>query len=358
MAISLLENSPTLKDQEYIKTLFRKYLDCKCSPDEIKELFKLISKKSNEGLFDNLIDEEMRQYSATMPETDKHSAVLGVIKNTLLSEIRAQNSHSRKKINPYKISNTWLKVAAVWLLIGTTAMFLFFRHFSDKNNAERHQLITHNGQKKYIQLFDGTKIWLSPSSTIKYADQLIANYREVWLDGEAFFEVAKDKKHPFIIHSGRMQTEVVGTSFNITSYIKENIYHVTVVTGIVKVAMLSDRKQKISEVILKPKGQADFDNKQATLSSKEIATIDPVVKKKNGILSYDGTPVPEVVADFKRYFNVPIELENKSATCLCYGEFDTSKPVNIALSQLTAAIGASVVEKNGGYVIQGGCADE
>jgi ferric-dicitrate binding protein FerR (iron transport regulator) len=67
-------------------------------------------------------------------------------------------------------------------------------------------------------LYDGTKIWLSPSSALQYQDQLVNSLREVTLDGEAFFEVAKDKKHPFIIHSGRMQTEVVGTSFNIKSY--------------------------------------------------------------------------------------------------------------------------------------------
>jgi transmembrane sensor len=240
-------------------------------------------------------------------------------------------------------------------------MLMLFRHLTDKYNAQikqyTQQLVTKNGQRKFIKLFDGTKIWLSPSSTIKYSDQLVNSYREVTLDGEAFFQVAKDKKHPFIIHSGRMQTEVVGTSFNVKSYSKQNIYDVTVVTGIVKVSMLSAKREKLSEVILKPKQQAVYNNSQATLTDKSVATLDPLIKKRDGILSYDGTPVPEVVADFKRYYNQAIELENKSATCLCYGEFDTTKPVEIVLRQLAEAIGAKIKQTDKGYLIEGGCGD-
>ena len=356
-------NSPTVRDEIYIKNLFKRYLDVQCSPDEIKELFKLISKKENEEFFYALIGQENNDIELKPVSFASEEWAISRVKSVLLSEVRSQiPNKSQKPKSTYKIPNTWLKIAALWLVIGSATMFMLFRHFTDKYYAQikqhTQQLVTKNGQRKFIQLFDGTKIWLYPSSTIKYSDQLIKNYREVTLDGEAFFEVAKDKKHPFIIHSGRMQTEVVGTSFNIKSYSKQNIYNVTVITGIVRVSMLSAKKEKLSEVILKPKQQAIYNNAQATLADKSIATVDAVIKKKDGILSYDGTPVPEVVTDFRRYYIQSIELENKSATCLCYGEFDTSKPIDIVLRQLAAAIGATVRQTDKGYFLEGGCSDK
>jgi len=350
-----------VKDQLYIKGLFKKYLEVNCTQDEIKELFKLINKKEYEDLFDSLIADELAKNVTVPLNADKEDLAINKVKTVLLGEIRSHIPDKQTSKSPSKNPNAWLKVAALWLVLGSVTMYLFFRHYTDRYNIQiaqhTHQLNTQNGQRKQIQLFDGTKIWLSPSSTIKYSDQLVNSYREVWLDGEAFFEVAKDKTHPFIIHSGRMQTEVVGTSFNIKSFSKQSIYKVTVVTGIVRVAMLSAKQEKISEVVLKPKQEAVLNNTKATLASKTVATIDPVIKKKNGILSYDGTPVPEVVADFSRYYNQKIELENKSASCLCYGDFDTSKPVDIVLSQLAAAIGAKIRRTTDGFILEGGCAD-
>ncbi|WP_243771202.1 FecR family protein [Mucilaginibacter rubeus] len=325
-------------------------------------MFVLIGKKENEEIFDYLIAEVLSENAPEPLDEKQEDRAIIKLKSILLSEIRTQIPSVKEKKSPYKIANSWLRIAALWLLVGSATMFLLFRHFNDSYNAQikQHtkQLVTQTGQRKFIQLFDGTKVWLYPSSTIKFSDQLVNSYREVMLDGEAFFEVAKDKKHPFIIHSGRIQTEVVGTSFNVKSYSKQNIYKVTVVTGIVKVSMLSAKKEKLSEVILKPKQQAIYNNSQASLTDKSVTTIDPIIKKRDGILSYDGTPVPEVVADFRRYYNQSIELENKSATCLCYGEFDTSKPIDIVLQQLAAAIGATVRQTDKGYTFEGGCSEK
>ena len=357
----MLINYPTVKDRIYIQKLFNKYLNAQCTATEIEELFSYLSEKGNDDFFHYLITRELLEDTSEAFDTELENNAVAKVKSLLLSEIHSQNPVNQQKTSRYKIPNTWLKIAALWLVIGSATMFILSRHFSDKYNAQiiqhTEQLVTKNGQRKFIQLFDGTKVWLSPSSTLNYEDQLVNNFRKVKLDGEAFFEVAKDKAHPFIIRSGRMQTEVVGTSFNVKSYSKQNIYNVTVVTGIVKVSMLSVKKEKLSEVILKPKEQAVFDNQQAVLSSKSVFTVEPLLKKRDGILSYDGIPIPDVIADFRRYYNQSIDLENKSVTCLCYGEFDTTKPIEIVLSQLAAAIGAKVRQTNNQYFIEGGCAD-
>jgi len=355
----MLGNYPTVKDKAYIENLFIKYLNTQCTEDEKNELFGLLSNQDYEEIFDRLISEKLTSEIPEPRKLEQEDRAIAKVKSVLFSEILSQVPKIEKNNSPYKIANSWLKIAAMWLLVAAVTTFLLVRYFSDPYKAQiklhTHQLATLNGQRKSIRLFDGTKIWLSPSSVLRYEDQLINHYREVWLDGEAFFEVAKDKKHPFIIHSGRMQTEVVGTSFNVRSYATQSIYNVTVVTGIVKVAMLSAKQEKLSEVILKPKQQAVLNNTQASLVSKTVATVEPVLNKRAGILSYDGAPITEVVADFKRYYNTGIDLQNKSATCLCYGDFDTNKPINITLSQLAAAIGATVRQTDNGYFIEGGC---
>jgi ferric-dicitrate binding protein FerR (iron transport regulator) len=340
--------------------LFIKYLEGKCSPEEIRQLLLYFDDNANEEVLESLIRAELGFISTKGTDERMINAAVTRVKSVIIHEIKERNdSYTNKNSKGHFSIRTWMKIAAIWLAFITSAFLIVNHYLKNKEKAPIFKFAaTQPGQRKLIHLFDGTNVWLSPSSTIKYKDQLVNNYREVTLDGEAFFEVAKDKVHPFIIHSGRMQTEVVGTTFNVKSYSKQNIYDVTVVTGIVKVAMLSAKKEKLSEVILKPKQQAILNNAQATLTNKSVTTVDAVIKKRDGILSYDGTPVPEVVADFRRYFNKSIEIENKSATCLCYGEFDTSKPIDIALRQLAAAIGATVRPTEKGYLIEGGCGDK
>jgi transmembrane sensor len=340
--------------------LFVKYLEDKCSPDEIRQLLLYFDDAESEYVLRSLIKAELGFVNKDEDIEQKTDAAVNKVKSMIIKEITYRNNQELKHNSKRKfVLQNWMKIAALWLVLITSVFLLVSRHIG--NNDKRQSMkfaSTKPGERKLLQLYDGTKVWLSPSSSLEYQDQLIGNLREVKLEGEAFFEVTKDKKHPFIIHSGRMQTEVVGTSFNVNSYSKQNIYNVTVVTGIVKVSMMSDKKEKLSEVILKPKQQAIFNNAQSTLADKLITSVDAVIKKKDGILSYEGTPVPEVVSDLKRYYNQSIELENKSAACLCYGEFDTKKPIGIVLSQLAGAIGATVRETDKGYFLEGGCNDK
>ena len=339
--------------------LFIKYLEDKCSPDEIRQLLLYFDDAESEYVLRSLIKAELGFVNNGEENEQKADAAINKVKTIIIKEITDRNNQELKHNSKRKfVLQNWMKVAALWLVLITSVFLLVSRYIRNNDKQQSMKFAsTKPGERKLLQLYDGTKVWLSPSSSLEYQDQLIGNLREVKLDGEAFFEVTKDKVHPFIIHSGRMQTQVVGTSFNIKSFSKQNIYDVTVVTGIVKVSLLSAKKVMLSEVILKPKEQAVYNKAQATLASKAIATIAPIIKKRDGILNYDGMPVPEVIADIRRYYNQSIELENKSASCLCYGEFDTNKPINIVLSQLATAIGATVRQTDKGYFIEGGCGD-
>ena len=347
-----------MNNQSSIYKLFVKYLEDNCPPEEVRQLLLYFDDGENEKVLRALIRAELGFVENGEDSTGKTETAVNKVKSIIIKEIRDRSTLESKSKKNYSIQK-WVKIAALWLVLITATLLLLNEHFKDhykfKNGKQLLYAVTRPGEKRILQLYDGTKIWLSPSSSLEYQDQLIGNYREVKLEGEAFFEVAKDKKHPFIIYTGQVRTEVVGTSFNIRAFGKQHKVTVTVVTGIVKVSVWSATNAKIKQVTLKPNQSADFTKETRTLKTDSVPNMQPEIKRKEGILTYNGTPVPDVIADFRRYYNLSIELENKSALCLCYGEFDTTKPINTVLDQLAAAINAKVVYKNERYILQGGC---
>jgi len=344
-----------LNNPSPIVDLFVKYLQDRCTADEVKELLKYFEIEDNEEILRSLIRAELDFVHQGEITDSNEDAVLLKVKSALLHEIKENHDQHR----PIFITN-WVKICAVWLVVACSTALLFGHFYTDIKGyfhpVKQFTMVTRAGERKSLTLSDGTKIWLSPSSSLEYPDRLIGNLREVKLEGEAFFEVAKDKKHPFIIHSDRMDTRVVGTSFNIQSYKQQQqAYTVTVVTGIVKVSALSSSGVKTGTVVLKPNQRSLFDNQNGSLTSIDYPDAKQLLKRKEGILNYDGAPVQEVVADFARYYKLPIVIQSKSTNCLCYGEFNTNKPVNIVLEQLAAAINAKIIIQKDRYILKGGC---
>jgi ferric-dicitrate binding protein FerR (iron transport regulator) len=109
---------------------------------------------------------------------------------------------------------------------------------------------TPRGGEYVLNLSDGTKVWLNSQSVIKYPVNFKGKYRKVHLEGEAFFKVAKDKSHPFIVKSNSLNVKVLGTSFNVRNYNDEHELHTTLVEGSVEF------KTQFGTTILKPGQQA------------------------------------------------------------------------------------------------------
>jgi ferric-dicitrate binding protein FerR (iron transport regulator) len=346
-----------LNNQLPIADLFVRYLENNCTADEVRQLLKYFDSGENEEVLRALIQAELGFTDQSKETTKRTEAAIAKVRSIILQEIRGNQEQEPQYTKPAKsfIMNTWLKACAALLIFGCSA--LVYWHIGQKayQKQQLKQAVTQPGKRKLLQLFDGTKIWLCPSSSLQYPDQLTGNYREVKLEGEAFFEVAKDKVHPFIIHSGRMQTQVVGTSFNIQAYKKQDKLSVTVVTGIVKVTGTTASGSSPAQVMLKPNQRALFNPKTGSLTGENYPDAQQMLKRKDGILTYNGTPIQKVIADFRLFYNLPIELENNATGCLCYGEFNTNRPVNIVLEQLAAAIIGKVIFEKDRYILKGGC---
>jgi ferric-dicitrate binding protein FerR (iron transport regulator) len=126
--------------------------------------------------------------------------------------------------------------------------------------ANKAEIIVLNNNTAAIverRLPDGSSIWLKPGSKLTYERKNEESEREVTFTGEAFFEVAKDASHPFIIHADKMKIRVVGTSFNVIALPGSRTFRVSVVTGKVEV-IARDKSGNAESVYLTPKQQASF----------------------------------------------------------------------------------------------------
>jgi transmembrane sensor len=171
------------------------------------------------------------------------------------------------------------------------------------DKTEYNTLTTTRGEQIQVRLPDGSLVFLNAASSLKYPSSFVSlKERRVDLQGEAYFEVAKDKRHPFIVKAAQQEVKVLGTHFNINSYADEPEIKTTLLEGSVNVSNLNG---KISE-ILKP-GQ------QATVKGGNIkvgdADIDQAMSWKNGDFVFVGEDLKVVMRQVARWYDVEIEYQ-------------------------------------------------
>ncbi|WP_316825869.1 FecR family protein [Pedobacter miscanthi] len=171
---------------------------------------------------------------------------------------------------------------------------------------------TPNGGEWQIRLPDGSTVWLNAASSIQYSLNIgTAKQRVVKLDGEAYFEVAKDKAHPFIVETDKQSVEVLGTHFNINSYNDEIVTKTTLLEGSVRVS----QKNTDQSEILKP-------GEQSILSVSGIdvkgVDVDEAIAWKNGYFMFNNERQESILRKVARWYNVEIEYADQDAKDVMY----------------------------------------
>lgn len=167
-------------------------------------------------------------------------------------------------------------------------------------------LSTTRGEQTQVRLPDGTLVFLNAESSLKYPTSFARlARREVVLSGEGYFEVAKDKSHPFTVESDGQKIEVLGTHFNVHAYKGEDELKTTLIEGSVKVMGALSGSSKI----LKPGDQSRLLGN--SIEVKQVNVSD-MVAWKDGIFRYDGATLEEIMRDVARWYNVKVTFQNES----------------------------------------------
>ncbi|ARS41399.1 hypothetical protein CA265_17770 [Sphingobacteriaceae bacterium GW460-11-11-14-LB5] len=180
------------------------------------------------------------------------------------------------------------------------------------NDTRLNTISTPNGGEWQIQLPDGSTVWLNAASSIQYSLNIgTAKQRRVKLDGEAYFEVAKNAAHPFIVETDKQAVEVLGTHFNINSYRDERLTKTTLLEGSVRV---SHKTTNESEV-LKPGEQSLVS--VSGMDVKEV-DVDEAIAWKNGYFMFNNERQESILRKVARWYNVEIEYADPAAKEVMY----------------------------------------
>lgn len=229
------------------------------------------------------------------------------------------------KVIPFYRTN-WAAAAAVVVLLAMG--FLVYMQFSE---PVWKQVATTN-ENKELHLPDGSIVWLNRQSSCSYPVNFSHN-RQVKLSGEAFFEVTKDKAHPFVISAQGTNTQVVGTSFNVRAYNNESNIEVSVATGKV---WFSAAEEKL---VLTPEERGSF---TAGKGMEKLKTEDNYLAWKTGELVFNHSNLPVVLNDLQKYYSIQLNIKDSSVTSVSFSGRLNRQPLNTALEILKSSLGLRI----------------
>ncbi len=191
------------------------------------------------------------------------------------------------------------------------------------------------GKISSLEFEDGTIVKLFSGSIIKYPKKFSRHIREVYLEGEGFFEVAKDTNRPFIVKTNNLRTTALGTSFNVRTFKNINKCNVSLVTGKVKVERLDKLSDVVNEVILLPGEEVVFVNEGV---DKKQFNMEEVVSWKDGYIYLENKSFEESLEILERWFEIDFEVKNIRKA---KGKIGTGKFRNQSLKNILQIMGYS-----------------
>ena len=177
------------------------------------------------------------------------------------------------------------------------------------------------GKRSYILLSDGSRVWLNSGSRLVYPPVFGRNVREVFLEGEACFEVSKNQSRPFFVRTDAFRVKVLGTKFLVQAYAKEKEYHAVLIEG--KVSLARKGKLFTKEYELLPSQKATLTaNREADFTITEVTHVENSISWIYGYLNFEEEDIVSLSKRISRYYNISIEVRTKNVESKFSGKLD------------------------------------
>lgn len=242
-------------------------------------------------------------YKGIVPGTNK--ATLTLANGTTISLDDANNGQIAKQAG-VKITKT------------ANGQIVYQTEATGQEQAVQNTVTTPKGGQYKIILPDGTNVWLNAASSITYPTVFKGADREVTLNGEGYFEVAKNKAMPFRVKSALQTVEVLGTHFNINTYADEAQIKTTLLEGSVKVISTTN------STLIVPGEQAVIDREGNGVIIKQQVNLDKEVAWKNGVFSFADEDIREVMRQVSRWYDIDVVYEGDMPREKFFGEISRS----------------------------------
>ncbi|WP_439487293.1 FecR family protein [Algoriphagus sp.] len=272
-------------NKEELNLLLEKYLQGKASQAEISLLFRWLNQLDLSEEIDNpfVAEEKIGQ----------------IMKDRIFSRIR-ENPTSIKEV---KLFPNWLRPVAASILLLIGLVFIFHQFQNPSPASSPILLSTEPNMIKEFFLPDSTRVILNASTTLELADDFNEESRQVKLTGEAFFDVSQDIEKPFIIHSGEVQTHVLGTAFNVEAYERENQFRVSLLRGKVEV---SDERAYVAELL---PGQMLVYDVSDHIGSVESIAPEHIGAWINHKIIFNDVPLQDAISRLEAHIDSSVEVD-------------------------------------------------
>lgn len=234
---------------------------------------------------------------------------LGKFKNRILQQINSNQKITYAKIHRLSIVPHWVRIASILLLVlGLGYLIGGFRaHFAPRTILQS-QLITAKGSKGRFMLPDGSIVWLNSETKLTYPNEFAVNKRLVRLEGEAYFEVAKDPQRPFIVQTAELDFEVLGTCFDLDSYSSNEFVETALLNGSLRIS----GKTVKEPITLKPNELFRYTKSNQIVSVEETKT-DLYADWIKDRLIFDNDCLSDILISMEGRYNMDIECSKQLA---------------------------------------------
>ncbi len=333
-----------MKEQKNNIKDINRYLDNFYATEEVHRLRELIRSEIGSESLDARMKELWIECLASREEPLYKEELLKREAERLLEE-RVGKAVTPKK-RQWKL-RLWSRVAASLLLLIVASWTVYYaakdRHLSTTELTYQEVHVPY-GEKKELLLPDGTTVLLNAGSHFSYPDKFMGEERQVKLNGEGFFSVAKDKSHPFVVSSRDLDIKVLGTVFNVKTYEEDELVSVAVRSGKVQVDTdgISSRLTSGEQITLNHRTK---DYQKKTVEANSISSW------RKGGLFFNETPIADVVRELNRIYNCKVRFEEgQNFNNLIVGEHD-NKSIESVLKSIEYTSGIKCRKEGSEYIL-------
>lgn len=316
------------------KNIIRKLLRSELT---LSERLALTESQEVSGYMKNIWDQVPDSVSSDCP--DSHRIWLNICRE-------AFGSDYKRKFQRYKIYSA---VASLLLLLGIGATA--YRATIEEAPAIVYIVSSGIQNMESLSLPDGTLVQMGPGSRLTYPAAFSATSREVSLDGQAFFDVAKDPRKPFIVHASNMDVQALGTAFEVFDYEMENRSEAILLRGKVKVSMPSAGNGKEREVILSPNERLMFDKKEGLLYKSTLDADKYTSWRKQKILSFENEKLSMIIPRLEKWYGRKVICQEDQAEKYRFTFKIKDESLDLILTMISKSSPLKFRKTNGGDYI-------
>ncbi|HRN69826.1 MAG TPA: FecR family protein [Niabella sp.] len=284
---------------------------------------------------------------------DKSLNILEHIENINKKISNSEQYHSKVVISEKKrnrtLTYTFIIAASLLFLVSTLSFYLFFYRKSSENSPNL--VITKKASRTNITLPDGSNVWINSDTKLKYGNDFGNKSREIFLNGEAYFEVVKNTNLPFIVHTKLMDIRVLGTGFNVKAYEEDNVSYTSLIHGSIQVTLNNKSKDRIilepnDKLTVRKETPPSVQKQEQKIKNKITYSVSLFQNGEDNLetawvsdkLIFKNESLDEIIPVLERWYNIQIitSFQNKPITKVT-GTFDNDSLDDVLRSlQLSA----------------------